>query len=174
VTQPQRGYGAACLAGIAALGAETEVVVFLDANYSDDPRDVGLLVGPILEGRADFVLGSRTLEPASRRALLPQQRWGNRLATLLLRWLHRVPFTDLGPFRAMRRSALDRLGMRDRGFGWTVEMQVKAAHRGLRILEVPVRHRRRVGRSKISGTVTGTARAGFGILYAILASAVRR
>jgi glycosyltransferase involved in cell wall biosynthesis len=174
VSQPERGYGAACLAGIAALKAQTGVVVFLDADFSDHPEDIGLLIRPIVEWDADLALGTRMLDGASRAALTPPQRWGNRLATTLIRWRFGFRYTDLGPFRAIRREALDKLGMRDRNYGWTVEMQIKALQAGLRIVEVPMRYRVRIGRSKISGTLKGTLLAGAKILYTIGKYALRR
>lgn len=167
VSQPERGYGAACLAGIAALKPETGIVVFLDADFSDYPEEIGLLIRPIVEWGADLALGTRMLDGASRAALTPQQRWGNWLATTLIRWRFGFRYTDLGPFRAIRREALDKLGMRDRNYGWTVEMQIKALQAGLRIVEVPMRYRARIGRSKISGTLKGTLLAGAKILYTI-------
>jgi glycosyltransferase involved in cell wall biosynthesis len=166
-SEPKKGYGAACLAGMEALGADIEIVVFLDGDYSDYPEELEALLRPIVENLADFVIGSRMLRKEARKALSWQQRWGNRLATRLVDWRFEYRFTDLGPFRAMRRNALDSLHMRDRGFGWTVEMQVKAACAGLRALEVPVRYRSRIGRSKISGTLWGSLRAGAKILYTI-------
>ncbi len=167
VSQPERGYGAACLAGIAALEARTGIVVFLDADFSDYPEDIGLLIRPLVECGADFALGARTLDDASRAALTPQQRWGNWLATTLICWRFGFRYTDLGPFRAIRRDALERLQMQDRNYGWTVEMQIKALQSGLRIVEVPMRYRVRIGRSKISGTLKGTLLAGAKILYTI-------
>ncbi len=167
VSQPVRGYGAACVAGIAALPAETEIVVFLDGDYSDFPEDLEWLVEPILKGRADLVISTRTRAPSTRSALTPQQRWGNLLACTLMRLFFAARYTDLGPFRAIRRDALERLQMADRDYGWTVEMQIKAALAGLRVEEVPVRYRVRIGRSKISGTVKGTILAGTKILYTI-------
>lgn len=168
VTEPRRGYGAACLRALAALRAEPpEAVLFLDADGSDDPAQAAALLEPIAAGRADLVIGSRVLGGAEAGALTPAQRFGNRLATRLLRLLYGVRYTDLGPFRAIRWGALESLAMRDRDFGWTVEMQVKAARRGLRHEEVPVRYRKRIGRSKISGTVSGTLRAGWKILGTI-------
>ncbi len=157
VREPRRGYGAACLRGLAALEADPpDVVLFLDADLSDDPGEAGQILEPILAGRADLVIGSRTLGAREPGALTPQARFGNWLATRLLLALYGARFTDLGPFRAIRfRSLLD-LGMRDRDFGWTVEMQIKAARAGLRTAEVPARYRRRIGRSKISGTVSGS------------------
>jgi len=170
VTELERGYGAACQRGLWALGA-VDVVVFLDADYSDDPREMGALVDPILSDAADFVIGSRVSGQSERGALLPQQRFGNWLACRLMRHLFGVSYTDLGPFRAIRFQALQRLAMKDRAFGWTIEMQIKAAQQGLLTLEVPVSYRRRIGVSKISGTVRGTIKAGFTILRIIGRSA---
>ena len=166
VSEPRNGYGQACLAGIAAL-RECEVVVFLDGDYSDYPEEMAQLVAPIWADRADLVIGSRVLGCRQPGALPPQSRFGNLLATLLIRLLFGVSYTDLGPFRAIRRRALEQLEMEDRDFGWTVEMQIKAAKRGLRIAEVPVSYRRRIGESKISGTVAGSFRAGIKILSTI-------
>ncbi len=166
ILEPQRGYGAACLAGIAAM-KNTDVVVFLDGDYSDYPADMSGLITPILKGRADLVIGSRVNENLEPGALTPQQRFGNWLATRLIRMIWGTRFTDLGPFRCITREALGNLSMRDRDFGWTVEMQIKAAEQGLRCAEVPVRYRKRIGQSKISGTVSGTVRAGTKILSII-------
>ena len=165
--EPVRGYGSACLTGLKALGPEIEIVVFLDADYSDHPEEIPTLLSPISENQADFVIGSRTIRDTSRRTLSWQQLWGNWLATKLIRWRFRYPFTDLGPFRAIRRGVLEALSMKDRSYGWTVEMQVKAACAGLRILEVPVDYRPRIGHSKISGTLRGAVGAGVKILYTI-------
>ena len=166
VAEPRRGYGQACLTGIAQLD-RPDIVVFLDGDYSDYPEEMSALVAPLLTGEADVVIGSRTLGQREKGALLPQARFGNWLSTLLIRLLFGVSFTDLGPFRALRFDALQRLAMQDRDFGWTVEMQVKAARLGLRAVEVPVRYRRRVGTSKITGTLSGTLRAGHKILWTI-------
>ncbi len=174
VSQPERGYGAACLAGIAALKPETEIVVFLDADFSDYPEEIGLLIRPLVEWGADLALSTRTLDGASRAALTPQQRWGNWLAATLIRWRFGFRYTDLGPFRAIRRGALEKLEMQDRNYGWTVEMQIKALQAGLRVVEVPMRYRMRIGRSKISGTLKGTLLAGAKILYTIGKYALRR
>ena len=171
--EAKRGYGAACLTGIKALGPDIVIVVFLDADYSDHPGEMGMLVRPIAENRADFVIGSRTLREESRKALSWQQRWGNWLATKLMAWRFGYRFTDLGPFRAIRRDALESLCMRDRGYGWTVEMQVKTARAGLRVEEVPVLYRPRIGRSKISGTLSGAVCAGTKILYTIAKHALQ-
>lgn len=172
VSEPRRGYGRACLAGIAALdGAPPDVVVFLDADASDDPSEMPLLVAPIRAGD-DFVVGSRVLGAAEPGALAPQARYGNRLACFLLRVFYGARFTDLGPFRAIRYGALRALGMRDTNYGWTVEMQLRAARAGLRSSEVPVSYRRRVGRSKITGTVRGTILAGAKILWTLARHAI--
>jgi len=169
VTELRRGYGRACLAGIAALPGDIGVVAFMDADGSDDPADLARLLDPIQRDEAELVIGSRALGQAEPGALTLQQRLGNRLATALLRFLYGARYTDLGPFRAIRREALDRLGMRDTNFGWTVEMQLKAARHHLRVREVPVHYRRRRGgRSKISGTFRGTILAGAKILWTIL------
>jgi glycosyltransferase involved in cell wall biosynthesis len=166
VCEPRRGYGQACLTGIAHLD-NPDIVVFLDGDYSDHPEEMPALVAPLVAGEADMVIGSRILGERERGALLPQARFGNWLSTLLIRLIFGVSFTDLGPFRALRYDALRRLAMQDRDFGWTVEMQVKAARLGLRWVEVPVRYRRRIGVSKITGTLSGTLRAGHKILWTI-------
>jgi glycosyltransferase involved in cell wall biosynthesis len=167
VRQPRRGYGSACLAGVAALEKDPpDVIVFLDGDYSDHPEEMPLLLEAV-RGGADLVIGSRMLGRAEPGALLPQARFGNRLACLLIRILYGRRYTDLGPFRAIRWDAYRRIGMEDTNFGWTCEMQVKAARAGLRTAEVPVSYRRRVGVSKITGTVSGTVRAGYKILWTI-------
>lgn len=173
VHEHRRGYGWACLAGIAALH-KPDIVVFLDGDYSDYPDEMTGLVKPIVEGRADLVIGSRILGNREAGALLPQARFGNWLATWLIRRLFDACFTDLGPFRALTYPALLQLEMQDRTFGWTVEMQVKAARLKLRFLEVPVSYRRRIGVSKITGTVGGTIRAGWKILYTIFRYKLRK
>ncbi len=171
VLEPRPGYGMACLTGLAVL-PPCDIVVFLDADASDDPSEMAQLVAPIAEGRADFVLGSRTLGRRERGSLTPQQIFGNWLACALMRWIWRARFTDLGPFRAISTEALTKLGMTDRNFGWTIEMQVRAAKHRLRWQEVPVTYRRRIGKSKVSGTVQGTVKAGVKILYVIFREAV--
>ena len=171
VHEPRRGYGAACLAGLRALHSP-DVVVFLDADFSDYPEEMGRLVDPIVCGDADFVLGAREVEPGSPPSLGLIQRLGNRLACALIHLRWRVRYRDLGPFRAIRRNALEALDMRDPGFGWTVEMQIAAARARLRTLEVPTRYRRRIGRSKISGTLSGAVKAGCKILYVIASHAL--
>jgi glycosyltransferase involved in cell wall biosynthesis len=171
VSEPRRGYGSACLAGIAAL-RDPDIVVFVDADFSDHPDELPSLVAPIEEGRADLVIGSRTLGNREEGALLPQARYGNKLACLLVRFIYRHRYTDLGPFRAIRFDALKSIGMRDRTFGWTVEMQIRALRHGLRVMEVPVSYRKRVGVSKITGTMSGTIRAGYKILFTIFRHAL--
>ena len=151
---------------MAALDAP-DIVVFLDGDYSDYPEEISLLVEPILKGEADFVVGSRMLLAESRQALLPQARYGNQLAVFLIRLFFGHRFTDLGPFRAIRSESLQAIGMHDQDFGWTVEMQIKAVQNGLRIREVPVRYRVRIGVSKITGTLSGTLKAGTKIIYTI-------
>ncbi|MEM7811452.1 MAG: glycosyltransferase family 2 protein [Planctomycetota bacterium] len=174
VGEPERGYGAACLAGLALIAGRAEagvfdpaVVVFVDGDHADHADRLGDVAGPVLRGEADLVIGSRTLGTREPGAMPPQAVWGNRLACFLMRVLFGARHTDLGPFRAISVAALDRLGMADRDFGWTVEMQIKAARARLRVVEVPVPYRRRVGVSKISGTVGGTIRAGVKILTVI-------
>ena len=170
VPQPQRGYGKACLTGLEALRQDPpDVVVFLDADFSDHPQELGRVIAPIEQDEVHMVIGSRTIGMRERGALLPQAVFGNRLACSLIDVLYGYRFTDLGPFRAMRWDALESLGMRDEDFGWTVEMQVKAAQAGLSCVEVPVSYRKRVGVSKITGTIQGTVRAGHKILYTIFA-----
>jgi glycosyltransferase involved in cell wall biosynthesis len=173
VREPRRGYGSACLAGLTAIQSRAlsteppEVVVFLDGDYSDHPDQLPELVQPILDGEFDFVIGSRMRGEREPGALLPQALFGNRLACCLMWLCWGARFSDLGPFRAISWAALQRLGMCDRNFGWTVEMQIKATVAGLRSHEIPVRYRRRIGTSKISGTISGTFKAGYKILYTI-------
>jgi len=169
VFEREQGYGAACLRGIEVakeLGAD--LIVFLDGDYSDYPEEIPQLVAPILVGEADFVIGSRVLGEVEPGALTPQQRMGNRLACFLMRVLIGGHYTDLGPFRAITMPALDKLRMKDRNYGWTVEMQIKASKAGLRVREIPVRYRKRIGKSKVSGTVSGVIMAGYKIILTIL------
>ena len=166
VDEAYRGYGAACLKGVSELN-EPEIVVFLDGDFSDFPEEIESLVNPIINNQADFVLGSRMLLPQSRISLLPQARYGNLLAVFLLKLFFQHQFTDLGPFRAIRYKSLKELKMVDKNFGWTVEMQIKAVKHGLSIKEVPVQYRKRIGVSKITGTISGTFKAGFKIIFTI-------
>ncbi len=168
VSEPRRGYGRACLAALAMLPSEIEIVVFLDADASDDPSEAVRLVEPILRGETDLVVGSRARGHAQPGSLFWTQRVGNRLAVGLIQLLYGHRYTDLGPFRAIRRSSLKQLAMSDPNFGWTAEMQVKALKQGLRVEEVPVSYRRRIGRSKISGTVRGATLAALKIAWTIL------
>lgn len=174
VTELQRGYGAACLKAMAELEHLIEtteltpkIVVFLDGDFSDHPEELPLLLAPIRSGNADLVIGSRLAGKMEKGAMPPQSVYGNKLACFLMRILFGANYTDLGPFRAIRFDALKQLQMVDRNFGWTVEMQIKAVKQKLRITEVPVSYRKRIGVSKISGTVSGTIRAGYKILYLI-------
>ncbi|MCS7167026.1 MAG: glycosyltransferase family 2 protein [Gemmatales bacterium] len=166
VYEPQRGYGAACQRGLAEL-SPCDVVVFLDGDYSDYPQEMPRLVQPIAQDRADLVIGSRTRGRCLRGALTIQQRIGNALASAWLRLVWNQRVSDLGPFRAIRRDCLQSLGLRDRDYGWTVEMQIAAARHGLRVVEVPVSYRPRLGQSKISGTLRGSLAAGAKILYTL-------
>lgn len=169
VLEPRRGYGQACLSGIGYVRDPATAIAFMDADLADDPEDLARLVHYLDEGNWDMVIGSRVLgnpEPGSLTAL---QQFGNWLSTRLIAMIWHVEFTDLGPMRVVRRDSLARLEMRDRTFGWTVEMQARAAQLGLRVAELPVRYRRRLhGRSKISGTLAGSFRAGVKILWTIM------
>lgn len=174
VSEPRRGYGSACLAGIRALARLVDegepppaVVAFVDADFSDHPDLLPRLVAPIFDGRADFVLGSRLAGDREPGAMPPQSVYGNRLACFLMRCLWGASYTDLGPFRAISYDALRRVDMGDMGFGWTIEMQIKAVVCSLRVEEVPVPYRRRIGTSKISGTLVGSVKAGGKILFTI-------
>jgi glycosyltransferase involved in cell wall biosynthesis len=170
--QPRKGYGSACLKGISYLSQkqasdQPDIVVFLDGDYSDHPEQMPEVIAPILNEGCDLVIGSRALGNMERGAMMPQQVFGNWLATTLIRLFYRYEFTDLGPFRAIKFEQLLHLKMEDPDFGWTVEMQVKAAKEKLKCKEVPVRYRRRVGVSKVSGTIRGSILAGHKILWTI-------
>ncbi len=169
--ETRRGYGAACLTGIASLD-ETDIVVFLDGDFSDYPNEMDRLVDPIISEQADMVIGSRVLGNRERGALTPQARFGNWLSCLLMRLLWGATYTDLGPFRAIAFPALKTLDMHDTNYGWTVEMQIKAVRKGLRFIEVPVSYRKRIGKSKVSGTVKGVILAGTKILFTIFMAAL--
>lgn len=166
VYELEPGYGAACLRGMSAV-RDAEVICFLDGDYSDFPEDLAYLVDPILHDEADFVVGSRTGGQVEKGALTIPQKFGNKLACFLMNRIWGTSFTDLGPFRAIDAETLKNLQMQDRNFGWTIEMQIKAHILGARIIEVPVRYRQRIGVSKISGTISGTFRAGYKILATI-------
>lgn len=166
----RQGYGFACLKGIDYVRNQSErpdIIVFLDADYSDYPQEMRELIKPIVEQNFDLVIGSRALGNRQQGSMTPQQIFGNWLATNLLRWFYGVKFTDLGPFRAIKFDKLLALQMKDTTYGWTVEMQLKAAKMRLKTTEVPVNYRRRVGFSKISGTIKGTVLAGYKIITTI-------
>ena len=173
IQSPQGGYGAACLAGIQQL-REFEIIVFLDGDYSDYPEQMDRLVEPLVSGDSELVIGSRRLGRRETGSLTPQQRFGNWLACFLIHLFWGVKYTDLGPFRAVNTAALGRLRMTDRAFGWTVQMQLHAIFEGIVVMEVPVDYRRRIGTSKISGTIRGTFLAGKAILGTIIFSAIKR
>jgi glycosyltransferase involved in cell wall biosynthesis len=169
IAEPLAGYGRACATGVRALSPQCEIVVFLDGDGSDCPELMGQLVQPIVDEEQDFVIGSRTRGKREPGSMNFQQRLAGIVAGWLLSILYGVRYTDMCPFRAIRREALDRLVMREETYGWNLEMQMKAARAGLRILEVPVNHRRRAGGvSKVSGTVRGTFVAGRRILATLL------
>ncbi len=175
IPESRRGYGRACAAGVQALSPDCEIVVFLDGDGSDCPELMDRLVEPISEGKYDFVIGSRTRGRRERGSLNLQQILAGRAAGLFLRALYGVRYTDMCPFRAIRREALESLGMREQTYGWNLEMQMRAARAGLRILEVPVNHRRRAGgESKVSGTLRGTFKAGARILATLARVAMER
>ncbi|SFH02913.1 glycosyltransferase family 2 protein [Pontibacter chinhatensis] len=170
--EPNPGYGNACLKGIAYAAGKPaalrpDIIVFLDGDYSDYPEEMVQLVQPIVQGQADMVIGSRALGQRESGSMMPQQIFGNWLATTLIRFLYGARFTDLGPFRAIKLETLQALGMRDRNYGWTVEMQAKAAKQKVKYTELPVSYRRRIGVSKVSGTVKGTVMAGYKIILTI-------
>ncbi len=167
----RQGYGYACLKGINYVNNKREkpdIVVFIDADYSDYPEEMNKLVKPIIEQDFDLVIGSRALGNRERGAMTPQQVLGNMLATTLMRFLYGVKYTDLGPFRAIKFDKLLELHMKDTTYGWTVEMQLKAAKKKMRTTEVPVSYRKRIGFSKVSGTVKGTMMAGYKIITTLL------
>lgn len=172
LNQPQKGYGSACLKGIEYLKSkpiaeQPDIVVFLDGDYSDYPSEMPQLIQPIVSDNVDMVIGSRALGDLENGAMMPQQIFGNWLATNLIRLFYNYDFTDLGPFRAIKWTKLVEIEMQDPDFGWTVEMQVKAAKHKLKCTEVPVTYRKRVGVSKVSGTIKGTILAGHKILWTI-------
>ncbi|MEO6833058.1 MAG: glycosyltransferase family 2 protein [Chitinophagaceae bacterium] len=170
VDEPTQGYGNACLKGIEFVkeqGLNPDIIVFLDADYSDYPEEISKLIAPILEDEMDMVIGSRALGNRAKRSMQPQQIFGNWLATRLMKLLYNARYSDLGPFRAIRWNALLALDMKDKTYGWTVEMQLKAAKQKMKIAEVPVSYRARIGHSKISGTVKGTVMAGYKIITTI-------
>ena len=171
IYESRKGYGYACLKGIEYImskDAKTDIVVFLDADYSDYPEQISSLIKPIIEQDYDLVMGSRLLGQRQKGAMPWHQIVGDRIATALINALYGTHYTDLGPFRAIKFNKLLGLRMQEKRFGWTAEMQAKAAKQGLRYLEVPVRYRPRVGNSKISGTIKGTLAATYNIFTAVL------
>ncbi len=170
VDAPISGYGSACLKGLEFIknqDIKPDIVVFLDGDYSDHPEEMTKIVSPIVNDQIDMVIGSRALGNLEKGAMMPQQIFGNWLATTLIKLIYSYEFTDLGPFRAIRYDKLLLVDMQDKNFGWTVEMQVKAAKLGLKCIEVPVTYRKRIGISKVSGTIKGTFMAGYKILWTI-------
>ena len=170
VSQPIKGYGNACLKGMEYVSntkVPPDIVVFLDGDYSDHPEQMTELVRPIIEEDYDFVIASRALGQLEKGAMMPQQVFGNWLATTLIKLFYKVTFTDLGPFRAIKYDKLLDIKMEDKTFGWTVEMQVKAAKLKMKCLEIPALYRKRIGVSKVSGTIRGTILAGHKILWTI-------
>lgn len=167
ISQPKAGYGNACLKGLEYLSLQKtppEIVVFIDGDYSDYAEDMADIVRPIIKDDIDFVVGARVANLREKNAMTPQQLWGNKLATSLMRIIYGSEFTDLGPFRAIKYEKLLALEMSDTTYGWTVEMQLKALKKKLTYKEVPVRYRNRIGHSKISGTLKGTIMAGIKII----------
>ena len=169
LSQPIRGYGRACLTGMEYLEKKDVpyAVLFLDGDYSDYPEESKDILKPVLKGTHDFVLGSRALGKSEKGSMTSVQRFGNWLATGLIKKIHNGEFTDLGPFRAITWKALMDLEMRDKNYGWTIEMQIKAIKNKLRVKEVPVKYRNRIGKSKVSGTFQGSIKAGFKILFTL-------
>ncbi len=175
VAAPMRGYGAACLRAIEEIETfdpPCDILAFVDGDFSDYPSQLADVLKPILDGDADLVIGSRALGNAARGSLTLPQRWGNNLAAFLIGVLYKLKVTDLGPMRAIKKSAYDQLDMCDTNYGWTVEMQVKAARHTLRYMEVPVDYKERIGTSKVSGTVRGVFGAGYKILWTIAKYAI--
>ena len=166
--EPRRGYGWACLKGIEhSKTLNSEIIVFLDGDYSDYPQEIPDVLAPIFETDMDMVIGSRVLGKREKGSLTPQQIFGNWLATRLIRLFYRAKFTDLGPFRAIKSNALEQLKMADKTYGWTIEMQIKAAKHKMKFCEVPVNYKKRIGISKVSGTIKGTVLAGIKIIFAV-------
>lgn len=170
VDEPIQGYGNACLKGMAYLvenNIQPDIVIFIDADYSDFPEQIPELVAPIINDNVDLVIGSRALGNKEKKSMTPQQIFGNWLATKLIKWFYKVEFTDLGPFRAVKYQSLLEINMQDKTYGWTVEMQVKAAKLKMKCVEIPVKYRVRIGKSKVSGTLKGTIMAGYKIITTI-------
>jgi len=173
LNENEKGYGAACLKAIEYIKDKRyDIVVFLDGDYSDYPEEMKLIVEPIINNEYDLVIGSRMIGKRESGAMLPQALFGNWLATFLIRLFWKHKFTDLGPFRAIKYSSLISLDMKDKNFGWTVEMQIKAAKQKMKTTEVPVSYRKRIGQSKVTGTIKGTVNASIKILYLIFKSLI--
>lgn len=172
ILEPRPGYGAACWAGLQA-AADADILVYLDGDGSDQPEELANILGPLARGEADLTIGSRLLGRREAGAMPPHAVFGNWLTACLVRFLYGVRITDLGSFRAIRRADLVALDMRERTYGWPVEMIVKAARRGYRIREVPVTHRKRIGKSKVAGTLMGSLKAGYFILFTTFRYALR-
>ena len=170
INEDRQGYGSACLKGIDYINGKEnhpDILVFLDADYSDYPTELDKVIEPILRNDIDMVIGSRALGEKETGSMLPQQIYGNKIAITLMKWIYGVKFTDLGPFRAIKFNKLIEIGMRDKDYGWTVEMQIKAVKNKLSFCEVPVSYRKRVGASKITGSVKGTIMAGYKIIFTL-------
>ncbi|MEO8167365.1 MAG: glycosyltransferase family 2 protein [bacterium] len=166
--ESRKGYGYACLTGIAhTMKNDPDIIAFVDGDMSDHPEQLDEIIRPIIEGDYDLVIGSRMKGERTQGAMLPQAIFGNKLACFLIRLFWGYTFTDLGPFRAVKTGALQKMNMSDPTFGWTVEMQIKAAKLKLKCTEVPVRYRKRIGKSKVTGTISGTVNASVKILYTI-------
>lgn len=173
--ESEKGYGAACLKAIDYIKDKSyDIVVFLDGDYSDFPEEMKLVIEPIINNDYDLVIGSRMIGKREKGAMLPQALFGNWLSAFLIKLFWNYKFTDLGPFRAIKYSSLIKLNMQDRNFGWTVEMQIKAAKQKLKTTEVPVSYRKRIGKSKVTGTLSGTVKASLKILYLIFASVLKK
>mgnify|MGYP006139628707 FL=1 len=170
LSEERQGYGSACLKGVDYINEKEnhpDILVFLDADYSDYPTELDKVIEPILRNDIDMVIGSRALGEKETGSMLPQQIYGNKIAITLMKWIYGVKFTDLGPFRAIKFNKLIEIGMRDKDYGWTVEMQIKAVKNKLSFCEVPVSYRKRVGASKITGSVKGTIMAGYKIIFTL-------
>ncbi len=175
LTELEKGYGAACLKAVSYIADKNfDIVVFLDGDYSDHPEEMNLIVAPIIDNDYDMVIGSRMIGKREKGAMLPQAIFGNWLASFLIKLFWKYNFTDLGPFRAIKYSSLIKLNMQDRNFGWTVEMQIKAAKQRLKTIEVPVSYRKRIGQSKVTGTIKGSIKASVKILYLIFYGLIKK
>jgi glycosyltransferase involved in cell wall biosynthesis len=176
LNEPRKGYGYACLKGmdyISKMDKKPDIIVFLDGDFSDYPEELTKIVAPIVDDTFDFVIGARVKQLREQGSMTPQQIFGNWLATTLMRFFYGAKFTDLGPFRAIRYNKLIGLQMEDKTYGWTIEMQLKALKQGLSYTEIPVRYKKRIGQSKVSGTLEGSVKAGIKILGWIFKYSVR-